>query len=548
MSKRIPIEQLVILKHEINELPARDARRKELIDKCAKDFGVDVSTVYRQINNIFKSQSSRRKDFNKPRTCSEQDMKMYCEVIAAMRLRSKNKKRHGISVPRCINLLETTGVFIGNDLIILPKGVLKKSTINRHLLRFGLNDEALQIEPVVTHFEAEHSNECWQFDFTPSDLKKIKFISGNEKLLLALFIDDASGAVSGEYIITPGESAVAALTVLYNATAGINDKSLIKGIPDSIYIDNGSFSKSDLYTRVLTQLGIEIIRHMPKGSDGRRTTARSKGKIERTNLTFKNDFESLFHFQEPESLEQLNQWLFEYIKQYNHKPHRRESCSRYEYWMSHLSEDGYQQMCTKEHYAKLCRVPENRLVGSDACISMNGTNFQLDPEFAGENVNALHGVYDDNVYIEYQSKTYGPFYPYEGPVPLGTYKKKPKITAEKRADYISELSKSLSIPQSALSGLENEHNQLVLVDAQRIDENIISKPFKVEDLAQVDFKNKIEAKEFISNLLSRPLSTLSDGELNFINQLVSETLNRMEIKQQLKEYFSPKLVKVSNLE
>ena len=215
MSKKIPLEQLILLNHELDRLPVRDIRRKDLVSQCANDFGVSPSTVYRQIKSVLEKKSTYRKDFHKPRACSEADMRRYCEVIAAMRLRAQNKKKHKISIPRCINLLETTGVYLENDLIILPKGVLKKSTINRYLSIWGLSDAALCVEPVITHFEAENSNECWQFDFTPSDLKKVKFISGNEKLLLALFVDDASGAVSGEYIITPGESAIAALSVLY---------------------------------------------------------------------------------------------------------------------------------------------------------------------------------------------------------------------------------------------------------------------------------------------------------------------------------------------
>jgi len=338
------------------------------------------------------------------------------------------------------------------------------------------------------------------------------------------------------------------LSVLYNATAGINTDSFIKGIPGSMYMDNGSFSKSELYLRVLTQLNINIEKHLPKGSDGRRTTARSKGKVERANRTFKDDFESLFHFQEPQSIDQLNQWLHEYIKNYNHKTHRRGGCSRYEYWKSHLPDLGYQEICSKEHFAKLCRTPEPRVVGSDACISVNAIMFQLDPELAGETVNVLHGIFDDNVYVEYQSKTFGPFYPYDGPIPFGTYKKKPKISKEKQADYIAALSKKISIPISALSGLEDNNNKLMLIDAQLIDQNIASKPFKIEEYESIDFQNRIAAKQYISDLLGRALSTLPAEDMRHINDLVAKTLNRGDIKLALKEYFTPKLIKASNSE
>lgn len=547
MSKKVPLEQLILLDHQLADLNARDPKRKQLVLECAAAFGLSTSTIYRQMKNTFDKASSLRKDSDVTRICTVSEMLKYCEIIAAMKLMAKNKKNHRISTPRCLEILETSGIFVNNEKVQLPKGLLNKSTVNRYLSKWGFSDKNLSVQPVVTHFEAQHSNECWQFDFTPSDMKKIDFVPPGTKLMLALFTDDASGCISGQYVIASGEDAISALQVLYKAMEGQTKGSFIKGIPMYLYADNGSFVKSSIYIRVLKLLDITLSTHMPKSSDGRRVPARSKGKVERANRTLKDDFETLFHFQRPESLEQLNQWLHEYIRKYNEKPHRRAKCSRFQFWKDLLPESSYRAVCTKEHFAKICRVPEKRTVGSDACVSIEGELFQLLPDFAGEVVQVLHGIFDNQIYVEYQSNTFGPFYPYGGPIPFNTYKKKPKTQKEKKADYIESLSQALSLPISALSDLDNE-TQKILIENSFVIEELKSIPFQEADILNENYRNRIEAKQRIADILARPLASLSRHEMQYINELLDETLNKKHIGEQLKLYFSPKMVITGNLE
>lgn len=51
-----------------------------------------------------------------------------------------------------------------------------------------------------------------------------------------------------------------------------------------IYLDNGPVAKNLVFQRVCKQLSIKIRTHMPAGTDGRRTTTRSKGKVENVCL------------------------------------------------------------------------------------------------------------------------------------------------------------------------------------------------------------------------------------------------------------------------
>jgi hypothetical protein len=59
--------------------------------------------------------------------------------------------------------------------------------------------------PAAVRFEVRHSNELWQFDISPSDLKEIEQPAwiepgrGPPTLMLFSVVDDRSGAAYQEY-------------------------------------------------------------------------------------------------------------------------------------------------------------------------------------------------------------------------------------------------------------------------------------------------------------------------------------------------------------
>ena len=128
-----------------------------------------------------------------------------------------------------------------------------------------------------------------------------------------------------------GEDAAAALRFLFNAMAPKDEDGLVlQGIPGMLYLDNGPVAKSGTFRRVMAQLGVEVRPHMPKGSDGRRVTARAKGKVERPFRTVKEAHETLYHFHTPRDEAEANLWLRRYLARYNAQPHRSEPRSRAE--------------------------------------------------------------------------------------------------------------------------------------------------------------------------------------------------------------------------
>jgi hypothetical protein len=122
-----------------------------------------------------------------------------------------------------------------------------------------------------------------------------------------------------------GEDVEAALRFLFAGIARKTDEAdPFLGIPAVFYLDNGPVAKSAVFKRVMESLGVAVTPHMPAGNDGRRTTARAKGKVERPFRTVKDAHETLYHFHQPASEEEANRWLARFIRTYNLGEHRSE--------------------------------------------------------------------------------------------------------------------------------------------------------------------------------------------------------------------------------
>ena len=540
----IPLESIILLHNNLAGLSARNPEKRRLQEEVAKSFDVSLSTIRRVLRNYRKPKSSRRSDFNHPRIISTAEMQYYCDLIAALKKRTTNKQNRHLSTPTALWILENHGIGVDGTIVMAPKNVLKKSTVNRYLKRFGFSPKGLLLEPIVVHFQAEQSNELWQMDFTPSELKKLPQLdnSTSSKLMLASIVDDRSGVLYQEYFLSDGESALMALQFLFNAMAAKKQKNFpFQGIPKALYLDNGPVAKSLLFQRIAEQLGIQILTHLPKGSDGQRTTARSKGKIERPFRTVQEAFETLYHFHKPQTLEEANEWLWSYLDRYNAMPHRSENQTRLEDWKINLPPEGYQKACSRERFSQMARQPSERSVASDACITLDGIPYQLKAEMAGEKVLVLIGLFDSEIYVEFQNKKDGPFYPAAGPIPLHTYRSFKKTSQEKKLDEISDLAKRITLPRSVLSG-RKEDVHLLEQSSLFEEKTLLFTPFKDKEIEEISyFATPLEAKLAIASHLRRPLATLLIEQRQQIDGFITQTLHKETLLNKVRDYFQPRL-------
>ncbi|HCK8212280.1 TPA: transposase family protein [Salmonella enterica] len=536
----IPSDSLLQLRQRLDRLPPKSPERANQIAATAQLYGISVTTVYRALHLVLKPRTAHRSDHGQPRILPPSELEHYCELIAALKLRTTNKSGRHLSTGRAIQLLEEHGVETVQGLIKSPKGLLRKQTVNRWPSRWRLDQPRLLREPPAVRFQAENSNDCWQFDMSPSDLKHIERpdwvdpARGEPTLMLFSVVDDRSGVAYQEYRCVYGEDAESALRFLFNAMAPKTRSDFpFQGRPKLLYLDNGPVAKNHVFQNVMQSLKVDWLTHTPAGKDGTRTTARSKGKVERPFRTVKEAHETLYHFHKPETELQANEWLWNYLSRYNAQRHRSEKHSRLEDWLANIGQEGVRDMCSWEQYCRFAREPESRKVGVDARITIDGTAWEVEPDMAGETVILLWGLFDEEMYVEFTGETWGPYYPVSGPVPLHRYRTFRRGKAAERADRIHALARQLNIPISALSGSDL---RVVSDDTQQRIDALPHQPFDTRKF-EYHFPTVIAAKLAIADDLAIPLARMSDEDRAFIDSILTETLNRSEVLARIRDYF-----------
>ena len=385
--RRLSLETIVELRRRLEQLPARSTARRVLVQELAQLYGVSPATLYRALRERSHLQALRRADYGVPRVMPQTTLAQYCEVIAALKIRTSNKKGRHLSTVQAIRLLEEHGIETPDGRVQAPLGVLKITTVNRYLKQWGYDLEQLCRQPPAVSFQAEYSNACWHFDLSPSDLKHVKQPAwmepgrGHPLLMLYSVVDDRSGVAYQEYHGVYGEDVEAALRFLFTAMSPKpTDGFPFQGLPQMLYMDNGPIARSHVFQQVMRYLGVDVQTHLPQGKDGRRVTARSKGKVERPFRSVKEMHETLYHLHAPETEAEANAWLMQFLLHYNRQPHRSEAHSRIEDWVANLPQTGLRQMCSWERFCTFARAPEQRKVGSDAQITVEGTHYEVDPD------------------------------------------------------------------------------------------------------------------------------------------------------------------------
>jgi hypothetical protein len=539
--KTIPVDSLLQLRQRLDRLPKKSPERKTQIRAMAALYGLSPATVYRALANSSRLHAAHRADHGRSRILPPSELMQYCELIAALKLRTTNKQGRHVSTKRAIQLLEQHGVETPQGLVRPSPGLLRKTTIDRYLRQWHLDQPRLTRQPPAVRFQAESSNDCWQFDMSPSDLKHLPTlpwidpVRGEPTLMLFSVVDDRSGVNYAEYRCVYGEDAESALRFLFNAMAAKSDPAFpFQGRPKMIYLDNGPVAKSRVFQNVMLALGIEWRTHVPAGKDGTRVTARAKGKVERAFRSIKEMHETLYHFHAPATEQEANDWLLRHLLHYNAQPHRSETCSRIEDWLTHIPADGVRAMCSWEQFCRFAREPERRKVGIDARITVGGTVYEVESSLAGETIILLWGLFDHELHAEYEGARFGPYYPISGPIPLHRYRSFKRGKNEEQAERIRNLADVINLPIGALSGTDMQ-----LAPPVAIPSVIPLQPFDAEIL-EYRFPHQVAAKLAIADEIGLPLAKLEPEAMAFINALVDETLMRRIILERVRLYFRQK--------
>ena len=154
MSKRLPAEALLDLRRRLETLPPGSTKRRDLIKETATLYGVAEVTLYRALQSQMRPKAIRRSDSGEPRVMPKSTLERYCEIVAAIKVRTSNKQGRHLSTAEALRLLETYGIETPDGLVQVPPEVLKKTTVNRYLKQWGYDRHTLLQPPPAVRFQS----------------------------------------------------------------------------------------------------------------------------------------------------------------------------------------------------------------------------------------------------------------------------------------------------------------------------------------------------------------------------------------------------------
>ena len=295
----------------------------------------------------------RRADRGKPRKLPRK--------VADLLLAAK-EENPDLTVPLVIKKVRESGLV--PDDIRMPQ-----STVYKLLARNGLMRK--KNEPAKDHrrFSYQYAGDLFMSDVMHGPAARD---GGNRKrkTYLIAFIDDATRVIPYA-AFAHSESTAAFMPVFKQAV-------MRRGIPQRLFVDNGSAFRSQHLTLVCAKLGITLIHSRPYFPQG-------KGKIERWFRTVRLQFLPTLTDKDKNSLEAINRALWAYIEtEYHRTPHRMLGEAPLDRWAGTGERVRYPE--PDVDMDDLFLFETKRKVMKDRTVSLNGMVYEVDAALVGETV------------------------------------------------------------------------------------------------------------------------------------------------------------------
>ena len=371
---RVSLEVVRDLAGRLDGVPA--AARAAIKREFLATYGCSPSTLSRALHEIGVRSHTRADAGTRRKEVTEEIL----QRIAAIQ-RASLSLRKGVVMPAedAINIAEDSGW--------IDKGALSPSYFNRWL-RDQDASRRDQIKP-EPHIELRSlgPNHVHQVDFSLAVNWKVfqgkpqyeHLIYKNKlpgagvpRLYRLIVVDHATGCFFPHYTESTGETVQALLEGLYRSWAPkqLRGESIerlypFRGVPRILMADRGSANQAGVTATLMERLGVQL--NICEG-------ARSKGAVEVSHGVWEQHFESRMRLQQPESVEQLNEWAVDFtIRQCACKPHTRHGAPRSQMWAWHINRRPETQLrelrCDWEGFKSIaltdpttCRVSGNRIV------------------------------------------------------------------------------------------------------------------------------------------------------------------------------------------
>lgn len=276
----------------------------------------------------------------------------------------------------------------------IEKGLLRaeecaQTTYYRFIKEYDLWNRGEIMNKKRLAFSMQYANQLWQADTMFGPYVKHNGTSVQTKLIA--FIDDASRVVChGEFFISENmDTLIKALrSALYK-----------RGIPEQIYVDNGSIYTSKEFTLICARIGC-ILRHAPVKDPA------AKGKIERFYRNVRDNF--LCKKLDLSSLETLNKQFITWLEdEYNSKVHSSIGMKPIDRFGLDLKRIRFLSPC--ENNDELFYTEEERDVKKDNTFSLKSIRFEAPADLREKTIQVRYDRHHfDKVIVFYKDQNLGP--------------------------------------------------------------------------------------------------------------------------------------------
>jgi putative transposase len=262
-------------------------------------------------------------------------------------------------------------------------------TIQRHLARAGLPWRGVGPPEAFGRFEASRPNELWIGDALHGP------VLGARKTYLFAFIDDHSRVLVG-YRWGFSEDTLRLEAALRFAMAS-------RGIPESIYVDNGSSFVSHQLLRACASLGIVLVHSRPGRPQGR-------GKIERFFRVVREQFLLELDHADVEGLDELNRLFSAWVESVYHRAvHSETGQAPLERFLA----AGAPEAAGPERLREAFLWAEFRRVTKTATVGLLGNQYEVDAALVGERVELVFDPADlSDIEVRFAGRPMGKAAPY----------------------------------------------------------------------------------------------------------------------------------------
>ncbi|MCP4113394.1 MAG: DDE-type integrase/transposase/recombinase [Desulfobacteraceae bacterium] len=282
---------------------------------------------------------------------------------------------------------ELTGVAIISELRH-KKYLSMEESINLSVLyRYLKKEDISRPKKIIDRrsFEASAPNELWQSDILHGPYIVVKG-KKRKTYLIAIMDDHSRLVVHGEFYFSEN----------FNSFKNCFKQALEKrGLPQKIYIDNGSCYRAINLEQITASLGIGIV-HTPA------YTPQGRGKIERWFRYVRDNF--LLINKKNKDINILNEQFADWLESYNNKVHSVTKMTPIARYKKNLK-------CVRPVPADLInyfRKVEFRRVKKDRTIQLNGTIFEVPIDLIDLKVELkFHQETPDDVEIFYDNRSFG---------------------------------------------------------------------------------------------------------------------------------------------